>query len=92
MVPEQEVRILRQFLHRLPPWRRDESLTVILAGDVPHLKRIPAAKRNLPAAVQHFAAQVEVLVDNDYGRAKISRANGGRQPVQPPPMMTISAS
>src|SRR5947207_1542037 len=26
MVSEQEVRILRQFLYRLPPWRRDESL------------------------------------------------------------------
>src|SRR5205814_2806979 len=33
MVPEQEVRILGQFLHRLPSWRRDESLSVILAGD-----------------------------------------------------------
>src|SRR5205809_2889354 len=68
MVSEQEVRILRQFLHRLPPWRRDESLPVILAGNVPQLQWIPAAKRNLPAAVQHLAAQVEVLVDDDHGR------------------------
>src|SRR5439155_1382643 len=77
MVSEQEVRILRQFLHRLPPWRRDESLPVILAGNIPQLKGITTAKRNLPAAVQHLAAQVEVLVDDDHGRPKVPRTNGG---------------
>ena len=56
MVPEQEVWILSQFLHRLPPWRRDETLPVILAGDVPQLEGIPASKRNLSAAMQHLAA------------------------------------
>src|SRR5437762_237044 len=83
MVSEQEVRILSQFLHRLPPWRCDESLPVILAGNVPQLKGIPTAKRNLPAAVQHLAAQVEVLVDDDHGRAKVPRTNGGGQPGAP---------
>jgi hypothetical protein len=79
MVSEQEVRILGQFLHRLPPWRRDESLPVILAGDVPQLKGIPTTKRNLPAAVQHLAAWIEVLIDNYHGCPKVSRTNGRGQ-------------
>src|SRR2546427_2009555 len=83
MVPEQEVPILSQFLHPLPPLRCDQSLPVILAGNVPQLKGIPTAKRNLPAAVQHLAAQVEVLVDDDHGRAKVPRTNGGGQPGAP---------
>src|SRR5213593_2007623 len=83
MVSEQEVRILSQFLQRLPPWRCDKSLPVILAGNVPQLKGIPTAKRNLPAAVQHLAAQVEVLVDDDHRRAKVPRTNGGGQPGAP---------
>src|SRR5437773_3346268 len=56
MVPEQEVRILGQLLHRLPPWSRDEPLSVVFALDVPQLEWIPAAKRNLSAAMQHLAA------------------------------------
>ena len=80
MVPEQEVRILGQFLHRLLPWSRDESLFVAFACDVPQLERIPAAKRDLSAAVQHLAAGVEVLIDDDHRRAKIARPNGGGQP------------
>src|SRR6266571_1326277 len=43
VVPEQEVRIFSEFLHRLPPWRRDESLPVVFAGDVPQLEWIPTA-------------------------------------------------
>src|SRR5262249_513324 len=80
VVPEQKVRIFSQFLYRLPRWRRNESLPAILPTHVPQLKCIPAAKRNLSPAMQHLAAQVEVLVDNDHGRAKVPRANGGRQP------------
>src|SRR5947208_943990 len=83
MVSEQEVLILSQFLHRLPPWRRDESLWIVFAGDVPQLKWIPAAKRNLSAAMQHLAAWVEVLIDDDYGHAEIPGPNGGRQPGAP---------
>src|SRR5439155_12073041 len=83
MIPEQEVRILSQFLHRLPPWRSDESLSIVLAGDVPQLQWIPAAERNLSAAVKHFAAEVEVLIDNDHGRAKIPRTNRSRQTCAP---------
>ena len=83
MVPEQEVRILGQFLHRMLPWSRDESFLVALACDVPQLERIPAAKRDLGAAVQHLAAKVEVLIDDDHGRPKVARANGGGQPGAP---------
>src|SRR5207253_1222117 len=83
MVPEQEVRILRQFLHRLPPWRRDKAFLVPFALDVAHLEWIATAKRNLSAAVQHLAAQVEVLVEDDHGRSKVPRTNGGGQPGAP---------
>src|SRR5881296_3120586 len=79
MVPEQEVCILSQFLHRLPPWRRDESLPVVFAGDVPQLEWISSAKRNLSAAMQHLAAKIEVLIDDDHGRAKVPRPNGSGQ-------------
>jgi len=83
VIPEQEVRILGQLLHGVLSRSSDESFAVALAGDVSQLKRIPAAQRNLSAAVQHLAAQVEVLIDDDDGRPEIARANGGRQPGAP---------
>src|SRR6266850_1126227 len=61
-------------------WSRDEPLRVAFACDVPHLEGIPTAKRDLSAAVQHLAARVEVLIDDDHGRAKVPRPNGGGQP------------
>src|SRR6185436_15132999 len=79
VVPEQEVRILSQLFYSLPTWRRDESLAVVLAGDVPQLEWIAAAKRNLSAAMQHLAAEVEVLVDDDHRCAKVPRPNGSGQ-------------
>src|SRR5262249_22199955 len=65
-----------QFLHGLPPWRRDESLAVILAGNVSQLNGIPTAKGDLAAAVQHLAPWIEVLINNDHGCSKVSRTNG----------------
>src|SRR5262249_3771175 len=72
-------RILSQFLHRLASWRGDEPFFVMFAGDVTQLQRIAPAKRNLSAAVQHLAADIEILVDDDHRRAKITRANGRGQ-------------
>ena len=83
MVPEQEVRILGQFLHRVLPRSRDEPLPVAFACDVPQLEGIAAAKRDLRAAVQHLAAGVEVLIDDDHGRPEVARPNGGGQPGAP---------
>ncbi len=80
MVPEQEVRILGQFLDLLLTWRRDEPLPIVFAGDVPQLEGIPTAQRDLSAAMQHFAADVEVLIDDDHGCPEVPRPNRGRQP------------
>ena len=62
---------------------RDEPFLVALPGDVPQLERIAAAERDLAAAVQHLAADVEVLIDDDHGQAGIARPNGARQPGAP---------
>ena len=83
MIPEQEVRILGQFLHGVLPWRGHESLPIAFAGDVPQLEGIPTAKRDLSAAMQHLAAGVEVLIDDDHGRPKVPCANSGRKPGAP---------
>src|SRR5437016_3775574 len=79
MVSEQQVRILSQFLHRLPPWNRNESLLVTFALYVAQLDWIPTSKRNLSAAMQHLAAEVEVLVNDDDGGPKVTRTNGSGQ-------------
>src|SRR5688572_29367834 len=65
------------------PWSRDEPLRVALACDVPQLKRIATAKRDRCATVQHLAAGVEVLIDDDHGRPQVPCANGGGQPSAP---------
>ena len=83
MIPEEEVRILGQFLHRVLPWSRNESLPIAFACDVPQLEGIPPAKRDLSAAVQHLAAGVEVLIDDNHGRSKVPCANSGRKPGAP---------
>src|SRR5437879_10274308 len=79
MVSEQQVRILGQFLHRLPPWSRNEPFLVAFAFNVAQLDWIPTSKRNLSAAMQHLAAEVEVLVDDDHGGPKVTRTNGSGQ-------------
>ena len=79
VVPEEEVGILGQLLHRVQPRRRHEPFRVALALDVALLQRIVAAERHQAAAVQHLAAKVEVLIDDDHRRAEIARANRRRK-------------
>src|SRR5262245_9353697 len=80
VVSEQEVRILGQLLRFLHWWSGDETFLVAFAFDVPELQWIAAAERHLPAAVQHLAADVEILINKDDRRAEVARANGGWQP------------
>jgi hypothetical protein len=64
----------------VPPWDRNESFLVAFAFNVAQLNWIATAKRNLSAAVNHLAAQIEILVNDDDRRAKVPRTNGGGQP------------
>ena len=79
VVPEEEVRILGQFLDGVLPRSGDEPFLVPLACDVPQLKGISPAKRDLRTAVQHLAAGIEVLIDHDHGRSEVPRSNRGGQ-------------
>ena len=79
MIPEQEVGILGE-LRRRVRWRGgDETLRIALASDVPELQGISAAKRNPSPTVQHLAADVEVLIDDNHGCAQVARPDGGGQ-------------
>src|SRR5262245_21760728 len=79
VVLEQEIGILGQLRDAVLPRSGDEPLWIALALDVPLLERISSTQRNLSAAVEHLAAWIEVLIDDDHRRTKIARANGGRQ-------------
>ena len=58
---------------------RDEPFRVALAPDVAQLQRIAAAERHPGRRVQHLAAEVEVLIDDEHRRAEIARANRRRK-------------
>src|SRR5262249_58463770 len=72
-----------QALTRLPRGALHNSAWTLLDRVAPKRGWRPAAKRNLSAAMQHLAAQVEVLVDDDHGCPEVPRTNGGWQPGAP---------
>ena len=79
-VPEQEIGVLGHVLRLVQRRDLDEPFLVTLPGDVPQLARVAAAERDLAAAVQHLAADVEVLVDDEHVQAGIPRPDRARQP------------
>jgi hypothetical protein len=52
---------------------------------IPFLYGVAAAKRCPAAAMHQLPANVEVLVDDDHGRAQVPRPDGGMQPHTPRP-------
>ena len=78
-VREQEVDAVVQLLGTLDGRRRDEALLVAVTFAVAKLDGVAAAERNERAAVQHAAAEVEVLVDDEDTGAEIARADRSRQ-------------
>ena len=75
-VREQEVDAVIELLRPLGRIDRDQSLLVLLALHVPLLDRVAAAEGHEGPAVQHPAADVEVLIDHQHAGAEIPRANG----------------
>ena len=75
-VPEQEVDVFPHFLGLVQRSNRDEAFLVGFAGDVAQLAGVAAAQRDLAAAVGHFAADVEVLVDDEHPQAGVARPDG----------------
>ena len=78
-VPEQEVDIFPHFLGLVQRRNLDEAFLVGFAGDVAQLAGVAAAERDLAAAVRHFTADVEVLVDDEHAQAGIARPDGAWQ-------------
>ena len=78
-VPEQEVDIFPHFLGLVQRRNLDEAFLVGFAGDVAQLARVAATERDLAAAVRHFTADVEVLVDDEHPQAGVARPDGAWQ-------------
>ncbi len=78
-VPEQEIGILGHVRRLVQRRDLDEPLLIALPGDVPQLPRIAAAERDLAAAVQHLAADIEILIDDEHGETGIACPDRARQ-------------
>ena len=71
-VGEEQFDVVVEFLGTLERPDGDIAVLVALAFHVPELDRIAAAERDEGPAVQHPAAEVEVLVDDEHRRAEIA--------------------
>ena len=78
-VREQQIDAVVELFRLLGGIDRDQPLLVLLALPVPLLDRVAAAERHEGPAVQHPAAEVEVLVDHQHAGPEIPRANGRGQ-------------
>ena len=79
-VGEQQIDAVVELLGRLDGRARDEPFLVALAFLIAELERIAAAQRDERAAVQHAAAEIEVLIDDEHGGAEIAGPDRGREP------------
>ena len=82
-VPEQEVSIFPKLVRLVQRRDLDEAFLVAFARDVSQLHRVAAAERDLRSAVQHLAANVEVLINNEHAQAGIPRPDGAGQSGRP---------
>ena len=78
-VGEEQLDVVVELLGILDGSDGDVTVLVALALHVSLLDRIAAAERDERPAVQHPAAEVEILVDDEHGRAEIARPNRRRQ-------------
>ena len=82
-VLEQEIGVLGHVLRLVQRRHLEQSLLIALPGDIAQLARVAAAERDLAAAVQHLAADIVVLVDHQYVKTRVPRADRARQPGTP---------
>src|SRR6185312_5254690 len=55
-------------------------LRVAFSGEIAFLDGIATAQRHVAVAVDHYAADVEVLFNDDHRRAEVAGADGGGKP------------
>ena len=80
LIPEQKIGIVGHCLVGFHIGNRDQPLRVALSGEVAFLDGVAGAEGDVAVAVDHAAADVEVLIDNDHRRAEVAGADGGGEP------------
>ena len=84
-VREQQVDAVVELFGRLDGIGGDQSLLVALALHVPALDGVAAAEGHEGPAVQHPAAEVVVLIDDQHAGPEVPRADGRGQARAPAP-------
>src|SRR5262249_46050166 len=75
-VPEQEVGVLGDVCRLVQRLDLDEPFLVPFSGNVPQLTWIAATERGLSPAVQHLAADVEILIDHEHPQIGVACPDG----------------